>query len=60
MPFFVHEEFERYLCCGRLEEGFVRVACSGGRHRVHALWNEFMLGAWLEHVARSGAQLGGR
>ena len=32
MPAFVHEEFERYLRCGRLEEGFLRVVCSGCRH----------------------------
>jgi hypothetical protein len=32
LPEFVHQEFERYLCCGRLEEGFVRVACTGCRH----------------------------
>jgi hypothetical protein len=32
LPAFVHEEFERYLRCGRLEEGFVRVVCTGCRH----------------------------
>ena len=28
----VHREFERYLRCGRLEEGFVRVVCTSCRH----------------------------
>jgi hypothetical protein len=32
LPAFVHREFERYLRCGRLEEGFVRVVCTGCRH----------------------------
>jgi len=32
LPAFVHEEFARYLRCGRLEEGFVRVVCIGCRH----------------------------
>jgi len=32
LPAFVHEEFARYLRCGRLEEGFVRVLCTGCRH----------------------------
>jgi len=32
LPRFVHREFERYLRCGRLEEGFVRVVCTGCRH----------------------------
>ena len=32
LPAFVHEEFERYLLCGRLEAGFVRVVCTGCRH----------------------------
>jgi Putative transposase/Transposase zinc-binding domain len=29
LPSFVATEFEAFLACGRLEEGFVRVACSG-------------------------------
>jgi ribosomal protein S27E len=32
LPAFVHEEFARYLRRGRLEEGFVRVVCTGCRH----------------------------
>jgi len=32
LPVFVHREFERYLRCGRLEEGFVRVVCTRCRH----------------------------
>jgi ribosomal protein S27E len=32
LPAFVHAEFERYLRCGRLEHGFVRVKCTGCRH----------------------------
>lgn len=32
LPAFVHEEFERYLRCGRLEEGFLRVVCTGCRN----------------------------
>ena len=32
LPAFVHQEFARYLRCGRLEEGFVRVACTRCRH----------------------------
>ena len=32
MPVFVHREFERYLRSGRLEEGVVRVGCTGCRH----------------------------
>jgi hypothetical protein len=28
---FVHEEFERYLRRDRLEDGFLRVVCIGGR-----------------------------
>ncbi len=27
LPGFVHEEFDAYLKCGRLEEGFLRVRC---------------------------------
>jgi ribosomal protein S27E len=29
LPAFVQEEFEAYLKCGRLEEGFLRVRCEG-------------------------------
>ena len=29
---FVHAEFERYLRCGRLEESFIRLVCTGRRH----------------------------
>ena len=32
LPAFVRAEFERYLRCGRLEHGFVRVKCTGCRH----------------------------
>ena len=32
LPAFVLDEFERYLRCGRLEEGFLRVVCTGCRH----------------------------
>ena len=32
LPGFVRTEFERYLQCGRLEAGFVRVKCTGCRH----------------------------
>jgi len=32
LPAFAHAEFERYLRCGRLEHGFVRVKCTGCRH----------------------------
>lgn len=32
LPAFVRTEFERHLRCGRLEEGFVRVVCTGCRH----------------------------
>jgi hypothetical protein len=32
LPRFVHREFERNLRCGRLEEGVVRVVCTGCRH----------------------------
>ena len=32
LPAFVHAEFERYLRCGRLEHGFVRVKCTSCRH----------------------------
>jgi hypothetical protein len=32
LPAFVHAEFERYLRCGRLQHGFVRVKCSDCRH----------------------------
>ena len=32
LPAFVHEKFERYLLCGRLEAGFVRVVCTGCQH----------------------------
>jgi len=31
VPAFVHREFERYLRCGRQEEGFVRVVCTVAR-----------------------------
>ena len=33
LPAFVHVESERYLRCGRLEEGVDRVVCTGCRHR---------------------------
>ena len=39
LPAFVHAEFERYLCCGRLEEGFVRVVCTGCRHEHLVAFN---------------------
>ena len=29
LPAYVQEEFEAYLKCGRLEEGFLRVRCEG-------------------------------
>ena len=32
LPGFVHHEFERYLRCGRLEEGFARLVCTGCHH----------------------------
>jgi ribosomal protein S27E len=31
LPRYVEEEFEAYLKCGRLEEGFLRVRCEGCR-----------------------------
>jgi hypothetical protein len=30
LPDYVQEEFDAYLKCGRLEEGFLRVRCSNG------------------------------
>ena len=32
LPYFVNEEFEAYLNCGRLEYGFLRVKCDACRH----------------------------
>ena len=32
LPAYVYAEFERYLRCGRLEHGFVRMKCSSCRH----------------------------
>jgi len=32
LPAFVGEEFRKYLRCGRLEHGFLRVKCDGCRH----------------------------
>jgi ribosomal protein S27E len=32
LPAFVVEEFRKYLRCGRLEHGFLRVKCDGCRH----------------------------
>jgi ribosomal protein S27E len=34
LPRFVIQEFEDYLHCGRLEQGFVRVKCTGCRHEL--------------------------
>ncbi len=34
MPRHVTREFEEYLACGRLENGFVRVACESCRHEI--------------------------
>ena len=33
LPRYVEEEFEAYLKCGRLEEGFLRVRCEGRGRR---------------------------
>ncbi len=32
LPDYVHQEFEDYLKCGRLEHGFLRVRCESCRH----------------------------
>lgn len=32
LPAFVVDEFRKYLRCGRLEHGFIRVKCDGCRH----------------------------
>ena len=32
LPNYVHEEFEAYLKCGRLEHGFLRVRCGDCHH----------------------------
>ena len=32
LPRFVTKEFDDYLVCGRLEQGFLRVKCDGCRH----------------------------
>jgi len=32
LPDFVHQEFEAYLKCGRLEHGFLRVQCQSCKH----------------------------
>jgi len=29
LPFYVRQEFDDYLKCGRLEHGFIRVQCTG-------------------------------
>ena len=33
LPRHVTREFEEYLACGRLENGFLRVCCEGCRHQ---------------------------
>lgn len=35
LPGLLREEIERYLRCGRLEEPFVRMVCTGSRHVHH-------------------------
>ncbi len=35
LPLYVHQEFEGYLKCGRLEHGFLRVRCDGSDKLNH-------------------------
>ena len=32
LPKYVEREFEEFLCCGRLEHGFLRVVCGDCKH----------------------------
>ena len=61
LPRFIREEFEAYLRCGRLEQGFIRAKCTGCRHE-HLVAFSCKCRGWCpscasRRMAESGAHL---